>query len=163
MEMNTRLQVEHPVTEEITGIDLVELQLRVAAGEPLEMVQEDVQVRGHAIECRINAEDPANNFAPSPGLVTKLSLPSTEGCRVDTHLQEGDRISPNYDSMVAKVIVHGVDRADAIAKMDVALQATRVEGVKTNIGLHAEIMQWPTFQSGRYHTTSLEQMLRGDE
>jgi acetyl-CoA carboxylase biotin carboxylase subunit len=163
MEMNTRLQVEHPVTEAITGIDLVELQLRVAAGEPLGFTQEDVRIQGHAIECRINAEDPSNNFAPSPGLVTRLLLPDTEGCRVDTHLREGDRISPHYDSMVAKIIVHGEDRNDAIEKMAVALQGTSVVGVKTNVALHAEIMQWPIFQSGRYHTTSLEQMLKGDD
>lgn len=160
MEMNTRLQVEHPVTEAITGIDLVEWQLRVAANEPLPNLQ--VKPEGHAIECRINAEDPDDNFRPCPGLVTALELPSGEGIRVDTHLQSGDRIPPNYDSMVAKVIVHAPTRLQAIEGMRAALAKTRVEGVKTNIDLHRRILSWPEFVDGRYDTTTLERKLAGE-
>ncbi|MCO4743646.1 MAG: acetyl-CoA carboxylase biotin carboxylase subunit [Proteobacteria bacterium] len=156
MEMNTRLQVEHPVSEAITGLDLVEWQLRVAANEPLGFSQDDISVQGHAIECRINAEDPDNGFRPSPGLVTALRLPEGEGIRVDTALASGDRISPHYDSMVAKIIVHGKDRDDAIARMREALAGTTVEGVITNVGLHQRILDWEAFTSGNYDTTSLE-------
>ncbi len=163
MEMNTRLQVEHPVTEAITGLDLVELQLRVAANERLPLAQHDVQPCGHAIEARINAEDPANDFRPSPGRVTKLVLPEGEGIRVDTHLREGDRIPPFYDSMIAKVIVCAPTRPEAIALMDKALGQMKVEGVTTNLELQRRILGWDTFQSGRYDTTSLERWLRGSE
>ena len=159
MEMNTRLQVEHPVSEEVTGIDLVEWQLRVAANETLPDVP---LTRGHAIECRINAEDPDRDFAPSPGLVTRLELPTGEGIRVDTHLREGDRIPPWYDSMIAKIIVHAEDRAAAIARMRAALSATHVAGVTTNIELHRRILDWQPFCSGNYDTTSLEHdLMRG--
>jgi acetyl-CoA carboxylase biotin carboxylase subunit len=161
MEMNTRLQVEHPVTEAITGLDLVELQLRVAAGERLPLRAEDVQVRGHALECRINAEDPSQGFRPSPGLLKRLVLPEGEGVRVDTHLTTGDRIPPYYDSMVAKVIVHGADREQAIARMKKALSEMVVEGVTTNLGLHQRILDWEPFRTGRYDTTSLETDLMG--
>jgi acetyl-CoA carboxylase biotin carboxylase subunit len=161
MEMNTRLQVEHPVTEAITGLDLVELQLRVAANEALPIQQDDVAVRGHAIECRINAEDPDKGFQPSPGAITELALPEGEGIRVDTHLRSGDRIPPYYDSMVAKVIAHGADRAQAIERMRAALAAIRVEGVTTNVALHRRILDWPAFTSGTYDTTSLEAWLSG--
>jgi acetyl/propionyl-CoA carboxylase alpha subunit len=163
LEMNTRLQVEHPVTEAITGLDLVELQLRVAANERLPIAQHDVQPCGHAIEARINAEDPANDFRPSPGRVTKLVLPEGEGIRVDTHLREGDRIPPVYDSMIAKVIVCAPTRPEAIALMDKALGQMKVEGVTTNLELQRRILGWETFQSGRYDTTSLERWLRGSE
>ncbi len=156
MEMNTRLQVEHPVTEQITGLDLVELQLRVAANAPLPITQDDVTVRGHAIEVRINAEDPARGFAPSPGTITRLELPEGEGIRVDTHLRSGDAIPPFYDSMIAKLIVHAPDRDAALARMRDALAATRIEGVTTNLALHERILGWDAFLAGTYDTTSLE-------
>ena len=156
MEMNTRLQVEHTVTEQITGVDLVEWQLRIAAGQGLPATQGDIVVHGHAIECRINAEDPDRDFAPCPGEVTGLRWPDGEGIRVETHLRAGDRISPHYDSMVAKLICTGSDRAAAIAKMKAALAATEVEGVTTNIALHRRIMTWPSFVQGRYDVGSLE-------
>jgi len=159
MEMNTRLQVEHPVSEAITGLDLVELQLRVAANEALPIGQSDITVSGHAIECRINAEDPDKGFAPSPGAITGLTLPEGPGIRVDTHLRAGDRIPPYYDSMVAKVIAHGADRVQAIERMKGALGALKVEGVTTNIGLHRRVLEWPAFTSGTYDTTSLESWL----
>jgi acetyl-CoA carboxylase biotin carboxylase subunit len=157
MEMNTRLQVEHGVTELLTGLDLVELQLRVAAREPLPLRQDDVRVEGHAIECRINAEDPADNFRPAPGRVRRLVFPEGPGVRVDTHLRSGDRIPPNYDSMVAKLLVHGPDRPTAIARMRDALDGTVVEGPRTNLALHRRIMDWAPFVSGDYDTTTLEQ------
>ncbi len=161
MEMNTRLQVEHCVTEAVTGIDLVEWQLRVAANESLPLAQADVQVSGHAIECRINAEDPSDGFRPSPGKVNVLTFGEGEGIRVDTHLRPGDRIPPQYDSMIAKLIAHGSDRSEAIARMKAALAATKIEGVKTNIAMHQRILEWPTFVSGNYDTTSLETELMG--
>jgi acetyl-CoA carboxylase biotin carboxylase subunit len=159
MEMNTRLQVEHPVTELITGVDLVELQLRVAANEPLPLSQADVTVRGHAIEARINAEDPDDGFRPSPGAITVLEWPAGDGIRVDTHLRGGDRISPHYDSMIGKLVAHGPTREVAIDRLRAALAATRVEGVKTNVGLHQRILGWRPFLDGRYDTTSLERDL----
>jgi len=157
MEMNTRLQVEHAVTEAVTGIDLVEWQLRAAAGE--ELPGAAPAPRGHAIECRINAEDPDDGFRPSPGRVETLALPEGEGIRVDTHLRAGDRIPPDYDSMVAKVVAHGADRAQAIARMRTALGALRVAGVVTNVALHRRILDWPPFAAGTYDTTSLEREL----
>ncbi|MFZ5482281.1 MAG: acetyl-CoA carboxylase biotin carboxylase subunit [Myxococcota bacterium] len=156
MEMNTRLQVEHPVTEMVTGLDLVELQLRVAANE---VVRPELTMQGHAIECRVNAEDPEQGFRPAPGRVTKLRLPAGEGVRVDTHLREGDAISPHYDSMIAKVIVHGRDRADALARMEVALAGMVVEGVPTTIALHRRILADGRFRAGDYDTTFLDRML----
>jgi acetyl-CoA carboxylase biotin carboxylase subunit len=161
MEMNTRLQVEHPVTEEVTGIDLVEWQLRVAANERLPSIE--VARSGHAIECRINAEDPDEGFRPCPGRVHELVLPEGEGIRVDTHLRAGDRIPPNYDSMVAKVIVKGATRDEAIDRMGRALAAMRVEGVKTNLALQRRILGWSAFREGRYHTKSLEAALEKGE
>ena len=155
MEMNTRLQVEHPVTEMVTGLDLVELQLRVAANE---VVRPSVTMTGHAIECRVNAEDPTQDFRPAPGRVSRLVLPEGEGIRVDTHLREGDAISPHYDSMIAKVIVHGADRADAIAKMEAALLATVVDGVPTTIPLQLRILRSAQFRSGTYDTGLLDDM-----
>jgi len=132
--MNTRIQVEHPVTELITGTDLVREQLLIASGEKLILRQEDIVFSGHAIECRINAEDP-DTFMPSPGTVKRFEAPGGPGVRVDTHLYDGYRIPPNYDSMIGKLIVHGRDRATAIARMRIALSETVVEGVKTNIPL----------------------------
>jgi acetyl-CoA carboxylase biotin carboxylase subunit len=156
MEMNTRLQVEHPVSEEITGIDLVEWQLRVAAGHPLPAAQDDIRTAGHALECRINAEDPDEGFRPSPGAVTALRFPTGEGIRVDTHLSEGDRIPPHYDSMIAKLVVRGADREQALGRLRAALAEVRIEGVGTNLALHRRILEWPAFLSGAYDTTSLE-------
>jgi len=156
MEMNTRLQVEHPVSEEVNGIDLVAWQLAVAAGAGLPRSQADIAPTGHAIELRLNAEDPAQGFRPSPGVVSGLSFPEGEGIRVDTHLAEGDRIPPHYDSMVAKLIVHGADRTQAIERARAALAATRIEGVSHNLALHAAILTWEPFVTGRYDTTSLE-------
>jgi acetyl/propionyl-CoA carboxylase alpha subunit len=161
MEMNTRLQVEHPVTEAITGLDLVELQLRVAANEPLPLRQDDVRFEGHAIEVRVNAEDPEHDFKPCPGTVSRLVLPEGEGIRVDTHLREGDVIPPFYDSMIAKVVAHGPDRATAIARLEGALARTHVEGVATNLGLQRRILAWDDFRAGRFDTTSLERWLKG--
>jgi len=154
MEMNTRLQVEHPVTEMVTGLDLVELMLRSAANEPLSI---SPRFAGHAIECRINAED--DQFRPVPGLVSRLVLPEGEGIRVDTYLHEGDKIPPQYDSMVAKVIVHARTRAEAIARMEAALAQMVVEGVPTSIGIHQKILASARFRSGDYDTTSLPEML----
>ncbi len=154
LEMNTRLQVEHPVTEMVTGVDLVELMLRSAANEPLDHVP---TFTGHAIECRVNAED--DQFRPVPGLVSRLVLPAWEGIRVDTHLHEGDRIPPQYDSMVAKVIVHGRSRDEAIARMQSALAGMVVEGVPTSIGVQRRILASPRFRSGNYDTGSLPEML----
>ncbi len=159
MEMNTRLQVEHPVTEVRTGVDLVEWMFRVAAGEALPLDQDAIRPVGHSLEVRINAEDPDQGFRPSPGRVTALVLPSGEGIRVDTHLAAGDRIPPNYDSMVAKIIAWGRDRPEAIERMRLALAATTVEGVVTNLELHKRILQWDAFLAGAYDTTSLEPWL----
>jgi len=156
MEMNTRLQVEHPISEVTTGVDLVEWQLRVAANEPLPRSQSDISVRGHAIECRINAEDPDRDFRPSPGRIDVLELPMGDGIRVDTHLSAGDRIPPWYDSMVAKVIVHAPCRRQAIAVMSRALAQMKIEGITTNLDMQRWILGWDAFVGGVYDTTSLE-------
>jgi acetyl-CoA carboxylase biotin carboxylase subunit len=157
MEMNTRIQVEHPVTELVTGVDLVKLQLEVAAGEHLQ-VASGLKPRGHAIECRINAEDP-DTFAPSPGRLTTLHLPGGPGVRVDTHAYEDYVIPPHYDSLVAKLIVHGRDRTEAIARMARSLDFMVVEGIRTSIPLHRRILRDPIFASGTLSTRFLEQML----
>ena len=158
IEMNTRIQVEHPVTELITGIDLVTEQIRVANGLPLRITQEQVSFTGHAIECRINAEDP-DTFMPSPGLVKRFHAPGGPGIRVDTHLYDDYRIPPNYDAMVAKVIAHGPDRATAIARMRVALSELVVEGVKTNTPLQQRNMVDQMFQVGGANIHYLERRL----
>ncbi len=150
MEMNTRIQVEHPVTEMVYNIDLVKEQIRIAAGEPLGYAQGDLVARGHAIECRINAEDPQNNFAPAAGAVTKIVFPGGPGIRVDTHLYAGATIPPYYDSMIAKVVAFGDTRDIAIARMERALRETQVEGITTTIELCLEILTWPQFREGRY-------------
>jgi acetyl-CoA carboxylase biotin carboxylase subunit len=157
IEMNTRLQVEHPVTEMTTGIDIVEQSLRIAAGEPQAVPQEEVEFRGHAIECRINAEDPETQL-PSPGTVTAFVPPGGFGVRVDTHLLAGYTIPIYYDSLIAKVIAHGRNRDDALARMRGALGECIIEGIKTNIPLHLKILDHTDFRSGRTHTTFLEQM-----
>jgi acetyl-CoA carboxylase biotin carboxylase subunit len=154
MELNTRLQVEHPVTEMVCGLDLVELQLRVAANEPLNI--EAVKPSGHAIEVRINAEDPDRDYAPTPGKVTKLTLPSGEGIRVETYLSEGDTISPHFDSMIAKVIAHGKSRKEAIERLENALSNMVVEGVSTTIALQKKILASESFRAGDYNTSTLE-------
>jgi acetyl-CoA carboxylase biotin carboxylase subunit len=158
IEMNTRIQVEHPVTEMITGIDLVKTQLLVAAGEKLPFVQKDIQFRGHAIECRINAED-AKTFMPSPGLVKRWHAPGGPGIRVDSHVYSGYTVPPNYDSMVAKLIAHGEDRASAIARMRNALVELVVEGIKTNTALHQEILSHSAFRDGGLDIHYLERRL----
>lgn len=156
MEMNTRIQVEHPVTEMITGVDLVAWQLRIAAGQRLTIRQEEVELEGHAIECRINAEDPAAGFRPAPGTVETFSGPATgDGIRLDSHVRSGYRIPTYYDSMIGKLIVHGADRAEAIAAMEEALAAFRVEGVPTTIGLHRAILGSEAFRRGGYTTAFL--------
>ena len=161
MEMNTRVQVEHPVTEVVTGVDIVKAQIRVAQGEPLPITQDDVRLTGHAIECRINAEDPARDFAPSPGQVRGLRLPGGPGIRIDSHLFEGYRIPPYYDSLIAKVIAWGRDRDEAIARMRRALSELRVEGVHTTIPFHARLLDDARFRAGDVHTRFVEAELMG--
>jgi acetyl-CoA carboxylase biotin carboxylase subunit len=152
MEMNTRIQVEHTVTEMVTGLDLVREQIRLAAGEPLSPTFTGrFQPRGHAIECRVNAEDPVT-FAPSPGRITGLNLPGGFGVRVDTHIYEGYVVPPNYDSLLAKLIVHAEDRESAIRRMRRALKEFVVEGIKTNLAFHRKLMEHPEFVAGRLDT-----------
>ena len=158
IEMNTRLQVEHPVTEMITGVDIVREQLRIAAGEELSFKQEDIKILGHAIECRINAEDP-KTFMPSPGLINLWHAPGGPGVRVDSHIYSGYRVPPFYDSMIGKVIAHGSDRDAAIARMKIALSEIVIEGIKTNVPLHQEIFQHAAFQKGGTDIHYLEKRL----
>jgi acetyl-CoA carboxylase biotin carboxylase subunit len=155
MEMNTRIQVEHPVTEMVTGSDLVKDQIRVAAGEPLGYRQKDVVVRGASIECRINAEDPVT-FVPSPGTIHAFHVPGGPGVRVDTAAHAECLVPPYYDSLIAKLVVHGRDRTEAIARMRRCLSLTVIEGVKTNVPLHRRILDDPDFRAGRYSTRFLE-------
>jgi acetyl-CoA carboxylase biotin carboxylase subunit len=160
MEMNTRIQVEHPVTELVTGVDLVVEQLRIAAGESLSIApRKQVRPKGHSIEFRINAEDP-ETFAPSPGRITGLVLPGGPGVRVDTHIYEGYTVPPHYDSLLAKLLVHGRDREEAIVRGRRALQMMRVEGIKTSIPLHLKIIENEDFQEGRLDTHFMERFLR---
>ena len=147
IEMNTRIQVEHPVTEMVTGIDLVRTQIQIAAGMPLPFTQADVQLRGHAIECRVNAEDPTHNFMPSPGKITRAHVPGGIGVRWDSHIYGGYSVPPTYDSMIGKLIVHGDTRESALARMENALSEMVIEGIKTNIGLQKEIIS----EIGRAH------------
>ncbi|MDH3987660.1 MAG: acetyl-CoA carboxylase biotin carboxylase subunit [Gammaproteobacteria bacterium] len=158
IEMNTRLQVEHPVTEMITGVDIVREQLRIAAGEPLSVTQDEVRFHGHAIECRINAEDP-KTFMPSPGMVTLWHPPGGPGIRVESHLYSGYKVPPFYDSMIGKIISHGADRDTAIARMRNALSEIVIEGIKTNVPLHQEIFQHAAFQAGGTDIHYLEKRL----
>ena len=148
MEMNTRIQVEHPVTEWVTGIDLIKEQIRVAAGEHLSVSQEDIHIQGHAIECRINAENPSRNFMPCPGLISNVHFPGGNGVRVDTHIYNDYRVPANYDSMLMKLIVHGKDREEAIAKMRSALGELIIEGIDTNLDFQYEILSNPVYQDG---------------
>ena len=156
MEMNTRIQVEHPVTEENTGIDLIKEQIRIAAGEELRFRQNKVEIKGHSIECRINAENPSKNFRPSPGKITGLNLPGGNGIRVDTAIYEGYVIPPDYDSMIAKIIAHGANRNEAIAKMKRALEELVIEGVDTNVDFLLSILKNLSFIRGTYDTSFIE-------
>ena len=157
MEMNTRVQVEHPITEMVTGVDIVKEQIRIAAGERLSYRQDDIKISGHAIECRINAEDPSRNFAPCPGMIDYLLMPSGGiGLRVDSAIYQGYEIPPYYDSMIAKVIVHGKDREEAIAKMKRALYEFVIEGVDTNIEYQNRILNNKQFEKCQYNTSFLE-------
>ena len=157
MEMNTRIQVEHPVTEAITGIDLVQWQLRIASGEALNFEQKDLSIRGWAFEARINAEDPFSGFRPSAGEICALELPAGPGVRVDTHLYQGYRIPTHYDSMVAKIIVHGQNRKDAMAKLYRALGETIIDGIDTTIPFHQALLKSAAFNSGEYTTRFVEE------
>jgi len=157
LEMNTRLQVEHPVTEEVTGLDVVQAQLRVASGESLPWRQDQIVQRGAAIECRIYAEDPARNFMPSPGTITRLALPDGPGIRVESGVAEGCQVSVHYDPLLAKVVAAGTTREDAIARMEAALKAFIVEGVRTAIPFHLRVMRSAAFREGRTHTQMVEQ------
>jgi acetyl-CoA carboxylase biotin carboxylase subunit len=159
IEMNTRVQVEHPVTEMITGIDIVKEQLRIASGLPLSFKQSEVTFRGHAFECRINAEDP-KTFLPSPGKVTTFHAPGGLGVRVDSHLYDGYTVPPYYDSLIAKIICYGEDRAIALAKMRQALDELVVEGIRTNTPLHRELARDPEFQNGGVSIHYLEKRLQ---
>ncbi|MCI6560652.1 MAG: acetyl-CoA carboxylase biotin carboxylase subunit [Ruminococcus sp.] len=150
MEMNTRIQVEHPITEEVTGFDLVKAQIRVAAGEELGVAQEDIHLNGHAIECRINAENPELDFRPSPGTIKSLYVPGGPGIRIDSAVYQGYTITPFYDSMISKLIAHGANRDEAIMKMKWALSEFIVEGVETNIDFQLELIKRPEFKNGCY-------------
>ena len=156
MEMNTRIRVEHPITEERTGIDIVKAQIRISAGEPLKIKQKDVKFNGYSIECRINAENPAKNFRPCPGTITGVILPGGNGVRVDTAIYSGYTIPSNYDSMIAKIITHGDTRNEAISKMKRALEETVIEGVDTNIDFLFKIIKNPTFIRGNFDTSFIE-------
>jgi acetyl-CoA carboxylase biotin carboxylase subunit len=158
LEVNTRVQVEHPVTESITGIDIVKEQIRIAAGERLSFKQGDVAFTGHAIECRINAEDP-ETFAPSPGVIHAFSVPGGPGVRIDTFAHSECTIPPYYDSMIAKIIVHGRDRVEAIARMRRTLEMTVIEGIKTSIPMHLKILADPDFVAGRLSTSFMDRYL----
>ncbi|MBS1042046.1 acetyl-CoA carboxylase biotin carboxylase subunit [Gluconobacter cerinus] len=162
IEMNTRVQVEHPITEETTGIDIVREQLRIAHGAKLNLRQQNIVTRGHAFECRINAEDP-RTFRPSPGLISRWDLPGGPGVRVDTHVTAGYTIPPHYDSMIGKIIVHGETRAEALARLEIALAEMRVEGVTTNLSLHQDIVAEPAFREGSVDIHFLENWLRTRE
>ena len=158
MEVNTRIQVEHPITEMVTGVDLIKEQIRLAAGQPLSIRQQDVVLTGHSLECRINAEDP-EKFTPSPGVITKYSPPGGFGIRVDSAMESGSVVVPYYDSMIAKLITHGRDRQESAARMRRALGEFVIEGIKTTIPLHRRILDDPDFQKGHVSTTFLERFL----
>ena len=158
MEMNTRIQVEHPVTEWVTGIDLIKEQIRIADGKTLGYAQEDVRITGHAIECRINAENPKKNFRPSPGTITDMYLPGGKGVRIDAAIYSGYTVTPYYDSMLAKLIVHAGSRKEAIRKMRSALGEIIIEGIDTNVDYQYEILHHPDFESGDIDIEFIEKM-----
>jgi acetyl-CoA carboxylase biotin carboxylase subunit len=159
MEMNTRLQVEHPVTEAITGLDLVKEQIRIAAGQPLSLTQADVRFWGHAIECRINAENP-RTFAPSPGLVTAFHAPGGPGVRFDSAVYSGYVIPPYYDSLIGKLIIHGADREECVARLGRALSELVLSGIETTTPLFIDLLQQADFQTGNYDIHWLERWIR---
>ncbi len=163
MEMNTRIQVEHPVTEMVTGMDLIKEQLRIASGEKLRIQQDNIQIKGHAVECRINAEDYENNFMPSPGKIEILNLPGGPGVRLDTHIYPGYEISPFYDSLVAKLITHGNNRQEAIKIMQRALNEFEIAPIKTTIPFHLRLMENPLFLKGDVSTHLVQEMLKGEQ
>jgi len=163
LEMNTRVQVEHPVTELVTGIDIVQEQLRIARGRRLRLRQEDVVINGWAIECRINAEDPYNSYLPSTGVITSVQLPTGPGVRVDTGVFEGNEISPYYDSMISKLICYGETRGEAVLRMRRALEEYRIMGVKTNIPFHQHMMDSHRFMSGQFDTKFVEDRFSMDD
>ena len=166
LEVNTRVQVEHPVTEMITGVDIVKESIRVAAGEPLSVTQDQISINGHAIECRVNAEDPERGFMPQPGVVEQFQIPGGFDVRVDTHVRSGYRIPPNYDSMIGKLIVHGRDRTEAIARMRSAISEFHIGPIKTTLPLHARLIQEPAFTTHdvehRYDIHWVERLLDAD-
>jgi acetyl-CoA carboxylase biotin carboxylase subunit len=159
IEMNTRVQVEHPVTEMVTGIDIVKEQIRIAAGEPLRLAQDEVTFNGHAIECRINAEDAENGFAPSPGKIEVFNMPGGPGIRVDTHAYAQYVIPAYYDSLIAKLVAHAHNRDEAIARLARALDEFIVEGVKTTIGFHRKAISSEAFRSGKFDTDLVSELL----
>jgi acetyl-CoA carboxylase biotin carboxylase subunit len=159
IEMNTRVQVEHPVTEMVTGVDIVKEQLLIAGGEPLSIRQEDVKITGHAFECRINAEDP-NTFLPSPGEVKMFHAPGGPGIRVDSHLYSGYSVPPYYDSLIAKLISYGLDREQALMRMQIALDEMLIDGIRSNIPLHKDLVRDAEFQKGGVNIHYLEQKLK---
>jgi acetyl-CoA carboxylase biotin carboxylase subunit len=159
MEMNTRIQVEHPVTEMVTGVDLIAEQIKIAGGENLEFTQDDIQLNGHAIECRINAEDPSHNFRPSPGKITGWLPPGGPGVRVDSHVYTGYEIPPFYDSLIGKLIVWGKDRNTAIKRMNRALNECAVTGIPTTINFHLSLLNKRKFIEGKIHTKYVEEEL----
>lgn len=163
LEMNARIQVEHPVTEMVSGVDLVAEQIAIAAGEGLRLHQEEIFLTGAAIECRINAEDPARDFMPSPGTVASASWPNGEGIRVDTHIVDGAKVPPFYDSMIAKVIAHGPDRAAALTRLRAALAATRIEGIATNLAFQRDILADADFAEGGVDTGFLARMMAKED
>ena len=163
MEMNTRIQVEHPITEAVTGIDLIKEQIKIASGEKIGYKQDDIEFRGSAIECRINAEDPNNDFIPSPGKIATLIIPGGRGVRCDTHVYPGYEISPYYDSMIGKLIVHGKDRSDAIAIAKRALDEFVIEPIKTTIPFHKTVMNNPAFLRGKFSTDFVERLFEKKE
>ena len=159
LEMNARIQVEHPVTEAITGFDIVAEQIAIASGRGLGLTQDDYRPTGHAIECRINAEDPARDFQPCPGVVTDVTWPSGAGIRVDTHIVPGARVPPFYDSLLAKVIAHGQDRRAALDNLKSALDSTRVTGVQTNLEFHRLLLADKEFERGGFDTGFVPRLL----
>lgn len=163
MEMNTRIQVEHPITEMRTGIDLVKEQIKIAAGEELKFRQKDIEFKGNAIECRINAEKPEKNFMPSPGKINEINFPGGNGIRIDTAIYSGYTIPPNYDSMIAKIITYGASRNEAISKMKRALEELVIEGIDTNRDFLFNIIKNPNFIRGNYDTSFIDkEILRRD-
>jgi len=159
LEMNARIQVEHPVTEAVTGVDLIAEQIAIAAGTGLSLVQSDIQVRGCAIECRVNAEDPTSDFRPSPGRVHEVVWPCEEGIRVDTYIASGSRVPPFYDSLMAKIIAYAPDRAAAVTRLRHAISSTRVTGIHTNLPFHAVALADPEFQAGGFDTGFVTRLL----